>query len=167
MLDPRAKPAANSLHLAALHDDVTLAAACLVHGLPFDDRAPSAANGEWSSAAAWAHKGRTALHVAAAVGAETVLELLLQNLAVSGEVLTSGTTKINSALSLAGRGGSRQLRRAAHHAERQHPRRPRPADADVDRRRGRPRRDRAGGASVASSLRTRSCCSRSTWETTS
>ena len=101
LLDAAAKPPQPSLHLAALHDDAPLAAACLIHGCGVDEPAPAEAMGEWSSVAAAEHKGRTPLHIAAAVGAETVLELLLQNLAASSEGVDGSDSLGRSALTFA------------------------------------------------------------------
>ena len=77
-------PPPGSLHAAALEDDPVLAARCLAHGLDMDQPGPDGGGvGAWTPAAAAAHAGRSAVQVAAAVRSETVLELLLQNLARS------------------------------------------------------------------------------------
>lgn len=83
LLEPAAKPEIGGLHLAALHDDVALAAACLAHRLDVDALAPTSQIGEWSAELAAEHAGRTALHVAASSGSSLALEMLLQNLAES------------------------------------------------------------------------------------
>jgi len=73
------RPPPGALHTAALTDDVVTAATCVAHGESVEESAPAAAVGVWAADAAAAHSGRTALHIAAAVGNEAVLEFLLQN----------------------------------------------------------------------------------------
>jgi len=105
-LQAGSRPQPNAVHVAALNDDVLLMAACLAHQLDIDTPAPSEAaqlaiDGEWPAAAAHLHAGRTPLHIAAASGSEIVLELLLQNQAVSSAGVDSGDKQGKSALKLA------------------------------------------------------------------
>lgn len=102
-VSPASRPANEALFVAALTGDARLAASCLAHGFEFDGHAPSAACGAWTAEAASAHAGRTALQVAAVASSETVLELLLQNLArsSSGIDCVGGDAHGRSALHLA------------------------------------------------------------------
>jgi ankyrin repeat protein len=81
-------------------------ATCLAHGLSIDEPAPASAAGDWSCDAAAKHGGRTALHIAASEDKETVLELLLQNLAMSSVEIDSGDPLGKSALHLAVEAGA-------------------------------------------------------------
>lgn len=105
-LQAGSRPQPYAVHVAALNDDVLLMASCLAHQLDIDAPAPPEAaqlaiDGEWPAAAAHLHAGRTPLHIAAASGSEIVLELLLQNQAVSSAGVDSGDNQGKSALKLA------------------------------------------------------------------
>jgi len=90
-----------ALHVAAASEDVPAVARWLALGRSVAAPAPAEGVGEWTEALAAAHRGRTALMVAAAEGSEGVLELLLQNIAVVEEVVDSEESTGRTPLRLA------------------------------------------------------------------
>ena len=101
-IQPGDAPPPVALHAAALADDVLAAARSLARSAAdVDAPAPTEACDEWSAEAAEVHGGRSALQVAAAEGSETVLELLLQNLARSPGGVDATDPKGKTALKLA------------------------------------------------------------------